>query len=190
MVRITLFGCGAVGSQLALHLASEDIEFKLVDDDIVEENNIATSAFFPYQIGVSKATALANLLWRKAKCRSTATDRTMRNEQDMARQCENTLLAIDCFDNMEARRLTMLVPIDTDVLHVGVSREGSGSILWSRDYAHYLGAPRGSDTFCTHLAGRDIIRLTAVVAAHVVQQWLDSDVKESIIVSDRLTIMR
>lgn len=187
---ITLFGCGAVGSQLALHLASEDIEFILVDDDIVEEDNIATSAFFPYQIGINKALALANLLWRKSKCRAVACSKTMHNHIDTYMQCVNSNLAIDCFDNMEARDFTTHMPAHTDIVHVGVSREGTGSIMWEKDFIQYAGAPRGEDTFCTHLAGKDIIRLTAVAASHVVQQWLDSNKKESIIVTDKLTIMR
>lgn len=166
-----------------MHLASPDISFELVDDDVVEENNIQTSAFFPFQIGVNKSKALANLLYRKAKCTSKFHDSTM-----VAPKTYSADLAIDCFDNVDARRLTTHLLIPT--LHVGVSRDGTGSMIWDEVFNIFDGAPRGEDTFCTHLAGKDIIRLTAVIAAHVIQKWLDSGEKESIIVTDKLSILR
>ena len=46
MTEIVVCGCGAVGSLLALNIAHiPDVSFVLIDDDRIEEDNIATSAF-------------------------------------------------------------------------------------------------------------------------------------------------
>lgn len=187
MYTITLFGCGAVGSQLAMHLASPDITFILIDDDRIAENNIPTSAFVREQIGAYKTTALATLLYRKSESIAEVYSVTL-TEANYRGCVYHTNLAIDCFDNAEARKITCkhLVP----TLHVGVSKEGTGSITWDIHYQPFVGAPRGQDTFCTHLAGRGIIRFTADVAAHIVEQFIDHGIKESLTVTQRLTILR
>jgi hypothetical protein len=189
VINIILFGCGAIGSQLALHLASEDIVFHLIDDDRVGEDNLLTSAFLYGQIGSRKVGALASLLYRKNKCISMLYDITL-TEASYNNIVSSKVfnLALDCFDNAEARLLTCkhLAP----TLHIGVSREGTGSITWDEHYKSFEGAPRGEDTFCTHLAGRDILRLTACVAAHVVENYLETGIKESLTITKRLAILR
>lgn len=188
MITIALFGCGAIGSQLAMHIASEDIMFRLVDDDRIEEDNIATSAFMRHQVGAHKAVVLSSLLWAKTRCRCMSDTDTIGNQADYRRIVKDCALALDCFDNVEARGLTCLHLVPT--LHVGVSREGTGSVTWDTHYQQFDGAPRGQDGFCTHLAGRDILRLTACVAAHIVEQYLETGVKESLTITKRLTILR
>lgn len=188
MTDIVLFGCGAIGSQLAMHLASHDLNFKLVDDDVVGEDNLLSSAYTREQVGIHKVLALENLLYRKARSLAISSRLTL-TERNYRLYVESTAdLAIDCFDNVEARKITCLHLIPT--LHVGVSRDGTGSITWDRDYKIFEGAPRGEDTFCTHLAGRRIIRLTACLAANVVDMYIETGEKQSLVVTDRLTILK
>jgi hypothetical protein len=187
MTNIVLFGCGAIGSQLAMHLVSLDLAFKLVDDDEVTEDNLLSSVFTREQIGIYKVLALENLLYRKARSLAMGSRLTLteNNYRLYARDCD---LALDCFDNVEARKITCLHLLPT--LHIGVSRDGTGSIIWDKDYKIFDGAPRGEDTFCTHLAGRGIIRLTACIAANIVEKYISTGEKESLIVTDKLTILR
>lgn len=186
MNTITLFGCGAIGSQLAMHLASPEIKFILVDDDKVAEDNLMTSAFSEAQINVDKSLALAILLWRKNKCSAESHNVTITLD-NLGKYVEKSELAIDCFDNAEARRITCLHYAPT--LHVGVSREGTGAITWDIHYKPFDGAPRGQDTFCTHLAGRGIIRLTSVVAANIVEHFLSTGEKRSLVVTEKPSII-
>jgi len=178
---ITLFGCGAVGSQVALHLAHPDIKFILIDDDRVEEDNLLTSAFVKSQIGINKGQALANLLWRKNECASDFHNLTL-NIKNYPKFIEKSDLALDCFDNAEARNITCKHSIPT--LHIGVSNQGTGGVTWDEDYNQLTGLPRGQDRFCTHLAGRGIIRLTASMAALVVEKYMENGKKISLVVTD------
>lgn len=192
MNTITLFGCGAIGSQLAMHLASPDIRFVLVDDDKIEENNLMTSAFSEAQVNVDKSLALSILLYRKCKCTSmhyneTLTDSSYYKFINHANLVTGLDLIIDCLDNAEARKITCKHTYPT--LHVGVSREGTGSITWDIHYKPFDGAPRGQDTFCTHLAGRGIIRLTSVVAANIVEHFLSTGEKRSLVVTEKPSIV-
>jgi tRNA A37 threonylcarbamoyladenosine dehydratase len=189
MLMITLFGCGAIGSQLAMHLVRPDIMFHLYDDDRVTEDNLSTSAFMREQVGTLKTLALSNLLYRKNKGVSLMSAETLNEARyRMMMKPNRPNLVIDCFDNVEARRITCAHFVPT--LHVGVSREGTGSVTWDTDFKIFDGAPRGEDTFCTHLAGRRIIRLTACLAANIVDMYIETGEKQSLVVTDKLTILK
>ena len=69
-LRITLIGCGATGSQIALELGriiavkrelspEVNINVKLIDGDIVEPHNIGKQAFISDDLGKNKAMTLA-----------------------------------------------------------------------------------------------------------------------------------
>lgn len=170
--RIVVAGCGAVGSQLTLMIAQPDIVFVLIDDDRIEQDNIATSAFSRQHIGAFKATVLGELLYRKAGCVSE-----VYNEELTPRNARRLLyphdILLDCFDNVDARQLTCHPVIPSPLtLHVGVSRERTGAVTWDDDYQLPRGTQRGEEQFCTHMAGRRIIRFTAAVAANMVDEWL------------------
>lgn len=62
-VHIAIFGCGAVGSSIAIQLTHSGIRnFTLIDSDIVEESNLNRAFFSPNDIGVTKVRALASTL--------------------------------------------------------------------------------------------------------------------------------
>ena len=79
-MKILLCGCGALGSQIALHLARPELEFVLVDDDRVEEGNIGTSVYGHQHVGMQKVKALAGILWQKCRCRARAHKKTFTDE--------------------------------------------------------------------------------------------------------------
>lgn len=56
----TVIGCGAIGRNVALQLASIGIgKLQLIDFDIVEETNVTTQGFLSSEIGKQKVSALA-----------------------------------------------------------------------------------------------------------------------------------
>lgn len=58
---LTIIGCGAVGSNLALIAAKMGFhEFDLWDADIVEPHNLANQAYDVEHIGMKKVAALAS----------------------------------------------------------------------------------------------------------------------------------
>ncbi len=102
-MKILLCGCGALGSQIALHLARPELEFVLVDDDRVEEGNVATSAYGQQHIGMHKVSALASILWQKCRCKANACNTTL-EVKDWGWTADAELdLVIDTFDNTNKR---------------------------------------------------------------------------------------
>ncbi len=61
---ILIFGCGAIGGDIAIHLAMCGVEnFILFDDDIVEESDVSRHLYFKEEyIGLNKVDALSKYL--------------------------------------------------------------------------------------------------------------------------------
>ncbi len=58
--KVTVIGVGAIGRQVALQLAAMGVQhLQLVDDDIVEESNIASQGYFEIDLGRSKVSRTA-----------------------------------------------------------------------------------------------------------------------------------
>lgn len=177
-MRIIVLGCGAIGSWVSLFLADSTHEFFLFDDDTVERENIGTSAYRNIDVGKKKVTALSRLLWDAARCRAYPNHGTLSSDAQIRPSIiyEETI-AIDCFDNSDARALSM--GLDIPVLHVGVSGPEMGASIWDIHYQLHPSPPRGEDTFCTHMAGRAILRHTASLAANLVLHYINTGEKVS-----------
>jgi len=183
--RIALCGAGALGSWIGLFLARPEIEFLIVDDDRVEEVNVPVSAFHRRQVGKRKVMALAELMWLKERCCTQTLMMTLKpgNVKAIGKFIPN--LIIDAFDNVDSRALLTYFRLPgVPTLHVGVSADHSGIAIWDEHYTLPEGPPRGEDPFCTHHAGRAIIRMTAAVAAGVVERWMSEGKRESVVVME------
>lgn len=169
---IGVFGVGAIGSQLALHIARESRQILLLDDDRVSGNNVGngTSAFSLHHVGVYKVIVLSEMVYHRARCMAGPVIKTL-TEQNVARWTRGLSLAIDAFDNARAHNL--LHNIGIPVLHVGVSEQRTGAIVWDH---HWQSIPvtfeRGQAHICTNEIGAPILRLTATLAANVVEHWI------------------
>jgi hypothetical protein len=186
---IVFAGCGALGSQIALNIADPEHEYVLIDDDRVGPENIGTSAYLSQQIGMWKADALAELLYRKGVHEIEAYMDTL----DMSLYdyfgpaSFDVDLAIDTFDNGEARSLTSSDVFP--VIHVGVGDEHTGHVTWDEVWAPDEDSPpRGENPVCTHLLGRPILRFTAAVAAGVIEEFLETGQRRSLMVTKGLSI--
>lgn len=165
--RILVCGAGALGSQIAMLLASPEREFTVVDRDIVEEDNLRTSVYLDYHVGAKKAVVLSELLYRKGSWSfPVVKDITEGSISDIG---DNYDLVIDAFDNVAARRLTdRLWP---DVLHAGVTASRVGVVAWNEEFPIPDVDPEGEEDICTHDLGVSILSLTAAWAAHLAEFW-------------------
>jgi hypothetical protein len=165
--RILICGAGALGSQIAMLLASPEREFVVVDRDVVEADNLRTSVYLDYHVGSPKAVVLSELLYRKGSWSLPVfKDITEGSISDLVDRYD---LVVDAFDNVAARRLTE--HIGYDVLHAGVTAERTGIVQWGEDFPIPAEDPEGED-LCTHELGVSILSLTAAWAAHLAEFWL------------------
>lgn len=176
-MKIVICGCGALGSQIAMLLAKEGREFILFDDDVVEMENLDTSAYRAEQVGQMKAVALAEMLWKEYVCVGIPTVETVECHADFYLPEHYTYwsdvdVIVDSFDNGTARVCTCT----PKTIHVGVTEDRVGIIEWnSESYADCLDdAPRGENPICTHELGAAILSLTAALATWEIEEYLTS----------------
>ena len=190
MTNIAVFGCGAVGSLLAVNLATPEIRFILIDDDLVGPENINTSAYLLSHINMPKPRALAETLYRKNKTIGVPVISTM-NSWDIVERLVTKYevdIVLDCFDNDDARWLLCKMMIDT--LHVGVTASRTGACEWEEIYnLNPDGRARGDNPVCTHDLGRPILQLTAALAAAIVQRFLNDGTKTNRYITESLHIL-
>lgn len=95
---VTIVGCGATGSWLALSLAKLGItNITIYDFDIVEEHNIPNQAFGVDDIGREKVSALAQLI-----CDTTGTGIKFKNEKFTNQRLSGVVFLM--VDSMSARK--------------------------------------------------------------------------------------
>lgn len=167
-IRTIVFaGCGALGSLIASHLnAPEEIEYVLIDDDVVEEVNVGTSIYEKIQVGIPKVQALGTLLYRRNRRKCRVEHGTLTKLQFF----NVDYLVIDTFDNPKSRNLTLH---NKNVLHCGVSPDFTGSILWDEVCPEFeVEFERGESAFCTRQVGAQILRLTAVHSSNIIEVYL------------------
>jgi hypothetical protein len=179
---IYICGCGAIGSQLAIHLKSPDLFLVLIDDDIVEQNNIGTSAFTDDYIGYPKAWALAEMVWRENGVQARPMAITLESHE----QLFNADLVVDCFDNTEARALTC----GLNTLHAGVGEDLTGSAVWDYRYNLPSFVPRGENPVCTHQLGNDILSFTADMAWAAVTHYIEKGERRNAFIDNRMRVIR
>ncbi len=180
MKNIILCGCGALGSYIAMGIAREGQYFYLFDDDTVSsENTNGLSAYTPESIGRRKIDALAVMLRRRYNVNASGRKKTVTNSSQLPDRIDaNIAIAIDCFDNIEARSYT--VGLSTPTVHVSIGEQGLGAIEWDDVFKlPESGYPRGENPVCTNELGRDLILFTSTVASIIINKYLSIGVKES-----------
>jgi len=169
MKKVTVVGVGALGSHFVQFLRSEDVEFKLVDFDRVEQKNTLSQFHGKPGVGKLKVQALqqtANLLWGM-KLEVNSNKLTEENAEQLLSGAD---LIVDCLDNAEARRIIQhyvrlptgialkikVTPekvessgtsIMTPCLHGAVDGEGSfGRVVWDEGFVIDSGSAPGTPT--------------------------------------------
>src|SRR5271157_6501633 len=104
MKKVTVVGVGALGSHFVQFLRSEDVEFKLIDFDRVEQKNTLSQFHGKPGVGKLKVQGLQStlsLLWGM-KVEVNTNKLTEENAQQLLAGAD---LIVDCLDNAEARRI-------------------------------------------------------------------------------------
>jgi len=200
---LLVLGCGAIGSQLVMHLAIperkviigsplvthlviQDRKFILVDNDTVKLENINTSAFSFNYIGANKVFALADMVFRKTHVRCMTYSFKLDGKDVGIDIFHGYHLVLDCFDNVKSRALSVGLSVPT--LHVGVAANRTGACEWDTQYK-LPQEDSGDNVICTHDIGRNIIRLTAAVAAGVVEEYLETGIMHNRYITNSMKIL-
>lgn len=184
---VFIFGCGAIGSNLAVNLARCGVgELTLIDFDRVEEHNIGTQAYSYEDIGSLKAEALEASIYRD--CGLTAVKGLVYKIKDIKDVLKafpvNTFLPsqhmimVDCFDNAASRRILYTfceLGYRPPCLHTGLNGE-FGEIKWNEQYK----VPSGfGEDVCEYPLARTLIGLVVNIATESLIRYVTAGVKEN-----------
>jgi molybdopterin/thiamine biosynthesis adenylyltransferase len=140
--RVTIVGCGALGSHVAMLLRNE-AELRLVDDDRVEQKNVMAQFHAKRSVGRNKAVALQQQL--KALWGVNAAAHPVRfTERNAGVFVRDNDLVIDCVDNAESREVISgyCRGASVPLLHGALAPDGAfGRACWDEHFQADTEAP-------------------------------------------------
>lgn len=158
--HIFVCGCGALGSNLIDNLVRQGAKtISVVDKDRVEKHNINTQIWDEYDIGMTKANAIANKVLNVAGIDIATYDKelTSKNIKKFTKNCD---LVIDCFDNSASRQLVYDFCKDKiPCLHGGLY-EDFGEVCWNDQYK--VPDDQEDGDICDYPLARNIVMLTVL----------------------------
>ena len=183
-MKVAIFGCGALGSNLVYILAGAhpDWEYHLFDFDKIESRNIPNQWFRPSQIGLYKSEALQINLYDQygiiAKSHKTKIDKDSITKVFEKNKID---LAIDCLDNFKSRKL--LTGLTVPTLHLTYSAQKTFEVIWDEQFK----PQKAQDEFdiCTWRGAKTFICLVAALGGLAVNHWMLYNIKINFLGNER-----
>lgn len=138
--HIYVFGVGAAGSQTALNLIyiHPELEFTVVDFDIVEARNIepGTQPYAKADMNRPKTQAFVRVAQASKNKKVNAINQKITNVGDISNIVKNPeqSIIVDAFDNAESRNIFLKLPSTYNVVHIGFSAQMSGEAAWDDSF--------------------------------------------------------
>lgn len=173
--HIVIFGCGAIGANLAISLARRGFNsFSLIDRDRIVSHNISTQPWTAFDEKRQKVDVLAQQLLsinKNIKFAILNFTNIASPEYLYKLVCNDTKLLVDSTDNKEARKIAQnIVSNSKYVLHVGLSAEGTGEVTWGKNYT--IPEEVTLHDPCAYPMSRTLIELTIIAAAEAIIEFL------------------
>jgi molybdopterin/thiamine biosynthesis adenylyltransferase len=137
MKRVVIVGVGALGSHVAMLLRNTDAKLHVIDDDRVEQRNIASQFHGQPGVGKLKVQALQQSLDFLFRLRVDSTSTRLRAD-NTEQLLSGAALVIDCVDNGSTRRLIQEYVRRRDIpcLHGALAANGEfGRAIWDEHFA-------------------------------------------------------
>ena len=124
---VVIGGAGAVGSQLAITLARIGIgKIIVIDADILEEHNIANQAYTRKHMGMSKVSALKEIIGEIGDTEFVGVRAWV---QDVNFELLDADIILGCFDNVGARFFLNMIAVTSGKPYIDAGvEEFSGSV--------------------------------------------------------------
>jgi hypothetical protein len=178
-MKILIAGVGAVGSRVAYELAGLNAELHMVDSDKVEQKNVVSgnSMYVRADVGLDKVRAMIRKIYERSG-RKTYGVMAAVSKTNVKTAVHGFDLIVDCFDNMASRKLLNIAP---NVIHAGVSAEGTGMVLWNEDFS--MQDEPTANPVCTSETSVDVIATVALATVVAVKAFVESDLRRSAIIN-------
>jgi hypothetical protein len=195
MNTIHVLGLGAIGSNLIVQLVQKYPKFSFtgIDYDKVEERNIATQQYLLPHVGMKKVDAISIILGMKNRTTTFfPRHKKISTDQDLSElvPTPHPVLLIDCFDNSESRQIVQNAypNISGSVIHIGFSPQYSAEIIWGENYTVPNNIPQDQNDICQMSEAVPFINFVVSVACMNISNFLESNVKKDIIITNKMVI--
>lgn len=181
-MHITVYGLGAIGSNLLLQLARQypQYQFTGVDFDKVESRNIPIQAYFRENVNQAKAKAMQVVLTRYGSVKYTPElKRILSPIQPIT---DRPWLGVDCFDNSASRAL---ITGSDCILHIGFSPAYTAECIWNDKYEVPGDVDSTLGDICQMQEAIGFIHFIVNRAVLTISKFITEDVKESWIVTGK-----
>lgn len=170
---VTICGAGALGANIAEHLARMGLRrLRIVDRDTIEAQNLSTQPWQTQDVGAPKVRILANMLHRAVGARVDGQHVEL-TPANAAKLLQDSALVIDAFDNIPARRAVAEAARQAGLtcLHIALGGDGDyGCGLW--DDAYILPDETDAPDRCDYPLTRPLAQLVAAAGAEVAVGFL------------------
>jgi molybdopterin/thiamine biosynthesis adenylyltransferase len=178
---VVVAGVGALGGHLVVGLVRQGFrQVRVVDQDRVSPDNLGTQVYGFPEVGRLKAVALRDLVFRDTEVEvepvarpitATTADRLLFSGSFSPGK--GMRVVVDALDNHDAREAVRGACRHRGVLllHLGVSGDGYGEVVWDHEGYTVPPDPEGVDPCGVPLA-RNLLVLVATVGAEVLVHYL------------------
>lgn len=171
-LRLTICGVGAVGSNLADHLARHGLaRLRAIDHDRVEEHNISTQLYGEREVGLWKVEALRSRLFGATGI-EIETFRKQMTASNSRRLLKESDLIVDAFDNSASRQVVRdaAIALQIPCLHIGLY-EDYFEVIWNEFYR----VPNDvGQQVCDYPLARNLILLAMAAATESIFDFLQA----------------
>ena len=184
--RVVVFGLGAAGSNVLLHMAYTHPDIKLtgVDFDTVEQRNFeaGTQPYTKADLKRPKVQAMQRILQSARKQMSSNHARVTSSAQicDLVGRGVDDTILVDAFDNAESRNLFLALKGVYPILHVGFSATFTGEAVWAESYSEMTPDKKGNFDICQMHTARPFIYALTAMASLVITEFIDTGVKRNL----------
>ena len=134
---VTIVGCGALGSHVLQFLRNmENVSFRLIDFDRVEQKNVLSQFHSKAAVGKNKTLALQQLMQLLYSKKPDIIPHKL-VENNVQELLSNSKLVIDCLDNGASRKLVQNFVRKHNIpcLHGALAADGSfGCVVWDENF--------------------------------------------------------
>ncbi|HRZ18612.1 MAG TPA: ThiF family adenylyltransferase [Methanofastidiosum sp.] len=197
-MNVIVFGLGAIGSNVMDQLSRKygtTINLIGVDYDKIEERNIKTQIYFLEHVGYPKSQAIIIPLQRKSRNTNyVAFNRRITDIEDVLRIFEDIKfsaedLILDCFDNNKSRQILVNLK-RRNTLHIGFSPQYAAEIIWNDQYSVPEDIDPKEQDICDVSEAVPFIGFVTSFATLVISNFIDKDIKESYIITNKVNIKK
>ncbi|MBN2001995.1 MAG: ThiF family adenylyltransferase [Anaerolineae bacterium] len=172
-VHLTVCGAGAVGSNLALHLARQGVQnLRVIDFDRVEAHNIGTQSYTSDDVGMAKVEALQAEVFRAVGVEIEGVRKEL-TQANAGKLLAGTDVVVDGFDNHAARAAVTehCRAASLPCLHVGLNADYA-EILWNETYRVPQDVVAAGANVCEYPLARALILFAVALAGESLVRYM------------------